>query len=216
MSEKNNAVEEEVKPVEENTAVAPADKNENKRDKGTKKPSNPIIKHDIMRYKKNKLAANLALLGIVFACAYFIVLYAQVKNNNFYYKWSIAFDVIYNLFFLLFVFLFSEQVKNYNRKMFVVQMIVGALQIARIFWLPLEGIMNTYASGAGDVTVISVPTFICMTVFLALSGAFVIASAVIGYIRSKEVESFTQQLENGEIDLDSELKEETAGGNANA
>ena len=188
----------------------------NKPEAAKKTQKNPVLERDIMRYKKNKLGANLALLGIVFACAYFIVLYAQVKNNNYYYKWSIAFDVIYNLFFLLFVFLFSEQVKNYNRKMFIVQLIVGFLQIARIFWLPLEGILNTYVSGAESVTVISVPTFVCMTVFLALSGVFVISSAIIGYIRSKEVEMFTAQLENGDIDLDKELKEETAGGNANA
>ena len=82
--------------------------------KKVKAPKNPVIQKDIMRYKKNKFGANLAILGLAVGCLYFLVLYAQVKNNDFYYTWQIAFDVIYNLFFLLFVFLFSEQVKNYK------------------------------------------------------------------------------------------------------
>ena len=171
-----------------------------------KQAKNPVIQHDIMRYKKNKLGANLALLGLVFGCVYFVVLYAQVKNGDYYYNWSLAFDVIYNLFFLLFVFLFSEQVKNYNSKMFIFQIVVGVLQIARIFWLPLGGITHTYVSGGVESTVINAGTFIAMTVALAGSGALIIASAVIGYIRSKNVESFTKKLENGEVDLDAELK----------
>ena len=181
-------------------------------------PKNPVIQNDIMRYKKNKLGANLALLGIVFGCLYFLILYAQVKNGDFYYTWEIAFDVIYNLFFLLLTFLVSEQVKNYNKKLFPLQIILGALQIARIFWLPLKGITNTIINGAGEeVTVITSGTFILMTVCLAASGALIIASAIIGFIRAKSVEDFAKKVEAGEVDLDSALKEEeNAGGGVNA
>lgn len=176
-------------------------------------PKNPVIQNDIMRYKKNKLGANLALLGIVFGCLYFLILYAQVKNGDFYYTWEIAFDVIYNLFFLLFVFLFSEQVKNYKRKLFPAQLVLGVLQIARIFWLPLKGITNNY----GETTVITTTTFVFMTVCLAASGACIIASAVIGFIRAKAVEDFAKKIEAGEVDLEAELKkEENAGGEADA
>ena len=181
-----------------------------------KEPKNPVIQNDIMRYKKNKLGANLAILGLALGCLYFLVLYAQVKNNNFYYTWEIAFDVIYNLFFLLFVFLFSEQVKNYNRKMFPLQLLVGLLQIARIFWLPLAGITHTMAGLNGDVTIITAGTFIAMMVFLAASGACIIASAIIGFIRSKSVENFTKKMEAGEVDLDGELKKDENGGGVNA
>ena len=37
---------------------------------------NQVIKHDILRYKKNKLAQSLAILGLVFNCLYFMLLYA--------------------------------------------------------------------------------------------------------------------------------------------
>ena len=97
-----------------------------------KKNVNPVIQNDIMRYKKNKLGANLALLGLVFGCIYFIVLYAQVKNDDFYYKWSIAADVLLNLVFLLLTFLCSEQVKGYNRKLFWLRIVMGVVQIERI------------------------------------------------------------------------------------
>ncbi len=173
-----------------------------------KQPKNPVVQNDIMRYKKNKLGSSLALLGIAFGCLYFLILYAQVKNNNFYYTWEIAFDVIYNLFFLLFVFLFSEQVKNYNKKMFPLQLLVGLLQIARIFWLPLKGITNYN----GDVTVVTPVTFALLTAFLAASGACVIASAIIGFIRARSVEDFTKKVQAGEIDLDDELKDKVTQG----
>lgn len=172
-----------------------------------KQAKNPVIQNDIMRYKKNKLGSMLALLGLVCGCVYFVVLYAQVKNNNFYYTCEIAFDVVYNLFFLLFTFLFSEQVKNYNSKMFPLQVIVGALQVARIFWLPLTGITQN---------VLSAGTFIAMAVALAASGVLIIASGVIGYFRSRSVANFNKKVMSGEINLEAELKEERTGGETNA
>ena len=176
-----------------------------------KAPMNPIIKDDIQRYKKNTLASLLAILGLVCCCAYFIVLYAQVKNNNYYYKWPIALDVIYNLFFLLFVFLFSEQVKNYNRKLFWLQMVFGVMQFVRIFWLPLAGVAETaYPKLAGIPYVkdaLGYGAFMSMVVFLAASGASVIASGVIGFIRSKSLENFNKKLESGEVSVEATLKQ---------
>ena len=176
-----------------------------------KAPVNPIIKEDIQRYKKNKFAANLALLGLVFCCVYFIILYAQVKNNDYYYKWPIAIDVVYNLFFLLFVFLFSEQVKNYDRKMFWFQMVIGAMQIVRIFWLPLSGVAETLYPKLADVVyegkVLSAGSFIAMVVSLAASGACVLASGIVGLIRSKSLENFNKKIESGEVSVEATLKQ---------
>ncbi len=172
---------------------------------------NPVIRDDIQRYTKNKLASSLALLGLICCCAYFIVLYSQVKNNNYYYKWPIALDVIYNLIFLLFAFLFSEQVKNYDRKLFWLQMFFGAMQIVRIFWLPLAGVTETLypvlAGIAYNGRVLGSGAFISMVVFLAASGAFIIASGIIGYIRSKSLDVFNKKLESGEVSVEETLKE---------
>ncbi len=205
MSDKINPVELEKIEIDNSNEVV-----EVKAEKPSvgKPPKNPVVQNDIMRYKKNKFGANLAILGLALGCLYFLVLYAQVKNNNFYYTWAIAFDVIYNLFFLLFVFLFSEQVKNYNRKMFPMQLILGLLQFARIFWLPFTGV---------QANAITIGAFIAMAVFLAASGACIIASAIVGFIRSKSVSDFTKKVESGELNIDEELKKaETSGGNSNA
>lgn len=174
--------------------------------------NNPVLEKDIMRYKKNKLAANLALGGLACDCIYFMFFYAWVGGKlaanvqTFYYNWSIAFDVIYNLFFLLTMFLCSEEVKNYKRKLFVLQLVIGVLQIARIFWLPLTGLI----AGA-----LEIGSFMIQVIALALSGALVIASAVIGYLRSVNLEKFEKSVAAGEVDLDAALKE-TEGGEANA
>lgn len=168
---------------------------------------NPIIKSDILRYKKNKLASSLALIGLACGCIYFLILYSQVKNGNYYYTWWIAFDVIYNLFFMLFTFLFSEQVKEYDRSFFPLQMVVGVFQIGRIFWLPLCGLL---------AKAITVGTMVGMAVFLGLSGACIIASGIIGFLRSIEVEKFNKKVENGEVDIDATLKELDAADEAAA
>ena len=174
---------------------------------------NPVIKDDIQRYKKNKLASMLAILGIVFCCVYFMFLYADIDKTNkaYFYKWPIAADVIYNLLFMLFVFLFSEQVKNYNRKMFWVQLIFGVMQIVRIFWLPLAGIAETaYPKIVGLVygdKELAFGPFIVMAVSLAASGACVIASAIIGFIRAKSLENFTDKIASGEISVEATLKQ---------
>lgn len=171
----------------------------------------PVIADDIRRYKKNKLAALLALFGIVCCCGYFILLYGQVKNGSYYYKWPLALDVIYNLFFMLFVFLFSEQVKNYNGKMFWLQTVFGVMQLVRIFWLPLAGVTETlYPRLAGiayNGKVLSTGEFVAMVILLAASGACVIASGVLGLIRSKSLENFNKRLKNGELSVEAVLKE---------
>ena len=49
-----------------------------------KRAVNPILQNDIQRYKKNKLASALALLGIAFACIYFMFLYAELDNDDYF------------------------------------------------------------------------------------------------------------------------------------
>lgn len=162
-----------------------------------KKAMNPVIKSDIMRYKKNKLGSSLALLSIVGNCFYFMFLYAEVKNGNFFYNWMIAFDVIYNLFFMLAAFLISEQIKNYNRTLFPLQVILAAAQVGRIFWLPFLGLRGGIISGG---------KFTLYLVFLAISAAALLASALIGFFKAVEIESFNKKIESGEIKIEDTLK----------
>lgn len=71
------------------------------------------IQRDRMRFIKNSLASNLALLGIVLNVFYFVSLYKS-DVGTYYYNILIGASIVYNLVFMLAVFLSSEGVKNYN------------------------------------------------------------------------------------------------------
>ena len=59
---------------------------------------------DRLRYTKNKLAADLVLLAIVFDVLYFVSLYKS-DVGQYYYSMLIGVSIIYNLIFLLTAFL---------------------------------------------------------------------------------------------------------------
>ena len=68
---------------------------------------------DRMRYTKNKLSGNLALLAIVCNVLYFVAVY-KTDVGNYFYEFFIGASVLYNLVFMLTAFLSSESVKNYK------------------------------------------------------------------------------------------------------
>lgn len=107
-----------------------------------------IIQTDIYRYKKNKLAANLALLGLVFNCLYIMLLYgiklanAGDDTKTRFVSLTIGFSVILTLVVLLATFLASEGIKGYNKKYTIILFVLAAFQIFRIFGYPLYGLRN--------------------------------------------------------------------------
>lgn len=174
-----------------------------------------IIATDIYRYKKNKLAANLALLGLVFNCLYFTLLYgiqSELLGDGTISRFSsiqIGFSVILTLFTLLLTFLSSEGIKGYNKKFSFVLLGVAVFQIIRIFGFPLYGLqknlltvnyfwLNPTTSGL---------EFAIMVIYLCASAACLIASAVIGYIRAVNLEKFVKHVDGGEINVEDTLKQ---------
>ena len=67
------------------------------------------IRRDRMRFIKNSLSSNLALLGILFDVFYFVNIY-QSDVDVYYYNILIGASIVYNLIFMLAVFLSSEAV----------------------------------------------------------------------------------------------------------
>ena len=90
------------------------------------------IRRDRMRFIKNSLSSNLALLGILFDVFYFVNIY-QSDVDVYYYNILIGASIVYNLIFMLAVFLSSEGVKNYKKNYSYLLAVVGLLQIVRIF-----------------------------------------------------------------------------------
>ncbi|MCM1545420.1 MAG: hypothetical protein NC033_00120 [Clostridiales bacterium] len=181
-----------------------------------------IIADDILRYKKNKLASTLAILGLVFNCLYFLLLYAMPRAE--FRTISIGFSVVLTLVMLLTIFLSSEGVKGYNKKFSIVLLVCAAFQILRIFYYPLKGIQNNWfvAASAGDsgmnyigyfgwypsfTNPKSTVFFVLMLVYLIASAACLIGSAVWGFIVATRLEKFQKQLDSGEISVETAIKE---------
>lgn len=181
-------------------------------------PNQEIIHSDILRYKTNKLPATFALLGIVFSCLYFCLLYGF--RSNFFSNWQIGISVILTLFSLLITFLASEGIKGYNKKFVIVLIVLAAIQIIRIFGIPLSALRYDIANGntmADETSTLYTryfgvdlapwTCFVFLTLWLCASAACLIASAVIGYINCVRLESFNKKIESGEISVEKTIKE---------
>lgn len=187
-----------------------------------------IISGDVLRYKKNKLAAAFALLGLAFNCLYYTVLYCMSERT--FYTNLIGLSVLVNLFVLLAAFLSSEGVKNYKKHFAVLLLILAAIQIIRIFIYPLkvlevevpEGKTFYEITGANyfGANLTASATTTIMIVYLAASAAFFVLAAVWGYVVAVRLEKFNAALESGEINVDATLKamerEEAAADSADA
>ena len=151
------------------------------------------IKTDRMRYTKNSTSATLSYLSILFNALYFLNIYHS-DVGTFYYKMEIGISVVYNLLFMLFVFLSSEAVKKYDFKYSCVLIGIGAMQIVRIFGIPLEA-YNSFVKVSGvEVQVMSINQLITCSVFLVISAAFAILGGVIGIIKSKKLKEYNKTL----------------------
>lgn len=148
------------------------------------------IKRDRMRFTKNSLSSTLAILAIVFDVFYFINIYkSDVGHNvgNFYYQSRIGISIVYNLVFMLAAFLSSEGVKNYKKEYAYALLVIGALQLVRIFILPAQ-------AAAAEITIAGVTTKVMesaqhvrVVLYLLLSAAGCIAGGIIGIIRCNEL-----------------------------
>ena len=153
--------------------------------------NNELLKKDRMRFVKNKASSNLAYLAIIFNVLYFISIYSS-DVGNYYYTILIGVSVVYNLLFLLTAFLSSEGLKNYKLSYAIVIAVVGAMQIVRIFGFPLDGSKAILDDGT---VVMQTKQFIYTVCMLSLSAASAIASGVIGFIRTKQLEAYKKTLQ---------------------
>ena len=168
---------------------------------------NLVLQDDILRYRKNKFAANFALLAIVFNCLYFMLFYSV--NSTGYYTPLLGISVIVNLFVLLLGFLSSEGIKGYNGKFSYFLFALAAVQIIRIFIFPLQGMMNDWLKGNYyfGVAMTSPVQGVLLIVFLVLSACCFVTSGVHGFIYSRRLDNFKKKLDNGEVSIEDTLKE---------
>ena len=152
------------------------------------------IKTDRMRFTKNKISSTLAYIAIIFNALYFISIYSS-DAKNYYYNIEIGISVIYNLLFMLFVFLASEGVKNYDKKFSIVLGIIGAMQIVRIFGIPYNAYMTFIEIKKNQyLHVMEADQFYLCVAYLIISAACAITGGVIGIIKSTKLRKYEQTL----------------------
>lgn len=144
------------------------------------------IQRDRMRYIKNSLSANLALLGILLDVFYFVSIYKS-DVGSYYYNYLIGISIVYNLVFMLAAFLSSEGVKNYKKGYSYLLAALGVIQAARIFILPMRAHAATVTINGVETIVMQDGQFYRVAAYLVLSAACLIASAAVNFARCREL-----------------------------
>ena len=154
-----------------------------------------LIQRDRMRFVKNTMCANLCYLALLFDVFYFVLLYRS-DVGTYYYTIQTGASIVYNLLFLLIVFLSSEEVKNYNKKYSFILLAVGVMQIVRIFAIPMAAHAATIVVDGAEVAVMQNFQFMKSIIYLVVSAVCLIVSAVVNIIRCNTLEAHNKYLES--------------------
>jgi hypothetical protein len=92
--------------------------------------------------------------------------------------------------------------------------VLAAIQIIRIFGLPLQALNYDVEKGVAEALVTryfgidmeSAACFTLLVVYLVASAACYVVAAIIGYINCTKLEKFNAQLASGEVNVDETLK----------
>ena len=151
------------------------------------------IRLDRMRYTKNTTASGLALLSILFDVFFFISIY-ESNVGSWYYNILMGASILYNLIFLLAAFLCSEGIKNYKMSYAYVMIVLGIIQLVRIFIYPVTAHNSTVIIQEQAVIVMETPQFIRCVLYLVLSAACLFVGAFVGMTRSKQLSAHLKAL----------------------
>ncbi|MBQ5986303.1 MAG: hypothetical protein IJL59_03465 [Clostridia bacterium] len=152
-----------------------------------------LIRRDRMRFTKNTLSSGLALLAILLNVLYFVSIYKS-DVGSYYYNILIGASVLYNLVFMLVVFLSSEGVKGYKIGYAYVLIVVGLLQIVRIFILPMRAHTATVTINQQETIVMQTAQFIRVIVYLCASSVCCIVAGIVGIQKSRTLSAYMATL----------------------
>ncbi len=154
------------------------------------------LKKDRLRFTKNKLSANLILLAIAANALYFVSIYGS-DVGSYYYSLFIGASIVYNLVFMLLAFLSSEGVKNYKLGYAVTAIVLGVLQVARIFYIPMKAYnAPNPVVGAETSTVMAAGQFKYVAVCLCISAVLLACSGLIGIVKTTTLNKYQAELDN--------------------
>ena len=153
------------------------------------------LKLDRMRYVKNTASSRLCYLAILLNVLYFVSIYKS-DVGSWYYQILVGGSIVYNLLFMLTAFLASEAVKTYQKSFSKVLYVLGALQVCRIFILPMQAHAAPVKIGGAEQIVMQDPQFRFVVACLAVSAASLIAAGLINLKKSTALEAHIGALHN--------------------
>ena len=145
------------------------------------------IRVDRMRYIKNTTSSRLCYLAILLNVLYFVSIYKS-DVGSWYYQILVGGSIVYNLLFMLMVFLASEGVKSYQKNYSWMLYVIGILQAVRIFILPMQAHSAVIKLGSVETVVMETPQFIRCIIYLAGSAVCLIAAAAINQQKAAALE----------------------------
>lgn len=148
---------------------------------------------DRMRYIKNKFSSNMCLLAILFDVFYFVCLYKS-DVSTYYYTIMIGASIVYNLVFMLAVFLSSEGVKTYSEKYCYLLIFLGIMQFVRIFVIPLRAATTVVTISKVEQIVMGSGQFSKCIIYLCVSGVCCLFAAGVGIVRSRTLKAYLATL----------------------
>ena len=154
------------------------------------------IRLDRMRYIKNTASSRLCYLAILLNVLYFVSIYKS-DVGSWYYQILVGGSIVYNLLYMLMTFLASEGVKSYQKSYSVLLIVLGILQAARVFILPLQAHSAVMTVNGAETVVMGNAQFIRVIIYLAGSAACLIAASLINLRKAKELDGHLKSLGNG-------------------
>ena len=160
----------------------------------TKEWTDREVQLDRMQYVKNTASSRLCYLAILLDVLYFISIYKS-DVGSWYYQILTGASVVYNLLFMLAVFLASEGVKSYKSGYSWLMIALGALQIVRIFILPAAAHGAVVKVSGAETSVMGDGQFLRIVLYLALSAACLLLGALINLRKNRTLSAYMASLQ---------------------
>ncbi len=145
---------------------------------------------DRKKYKGDGMPYLLVMLGLVINVFYFVCVYKL--NDGTFYQPIIGVSVIYNLLFMLSVFLCAENLKNYKWKFSVAIIVIGLLQLVRLFIIP-PMTADITSSLYTEEQIVSAKVRMCL--YLISSCVLLVTGSVISIVNSLRLQKYKQLTE---------------------
>jgi len=126
---------------------------------------------DIMHYKPNRLSFWLIILTIALNIIMFLIIYKTTACTP---NVQLGIDLLVNVLMMLVCFLAAEQTKRYSKKWGIASIVIGHIQAARIFWIPLYYFIQFKNTGTG----LNTAGFVWCAILLLLSGVSMIIAGI--------------------------------------